>query len=407
MQAILVLNAGSSSIKFATFEHAASAAALRPIGFGHVAQIGAEVEFAVEAGGSMQPERSRAPSPQGTFDHVAAMAMVFNWIEAQHGQLQVVAAGHRVVHGGQKYLTPVRVNDEVLRDLDALVPLAPLHQPNNLNAIRALLQTLPELPQVACFDTAFHSTQPGVAQAFALPREITDAGVRRYGFHGLSYEYIATQLPRVLGDRANGKVIVAHLGNGASLCALVDRKSVASTMGFSALDGLVMGTRCGMLDPGVVLYMLQELGMAAQEISQMLYSRSGLLGLSGISADMQILLASSDPRAAKAIDLFVYRIACEIGSLAAAMGGLDALVFTAGIGEHAALIRHRVCLACESLGATLNERANSNGEELIHAAESTLRMAVVPTHEELMIAAHTVRVTTCGQADSHQLQGAP
>ncbi|HWR88506.1 MAG TPA: acetate/propionate family kinase [Acidiferrobacterales bacterium] len=407
MDAILVLNAGSSSIKFATFEHSASAAIPRLISLGHVAQVGSEVEFVVKDCSGTPLERSSAPSPQSGFDHSAAMATVFGWINTQRAELELVAVGHRVVHGGSKFLAPVRVDDEVLRNLDALVPLAPLHQPHNLRAIRALLQASPELPQVACFDTAFHSTQPRVAQAFALPREFSDAGVRRYGFHGLSYEYIATQLPRVLGDRAHGKVIVAHLGNGASLCALVDGKSVASTMGFSALDGLMMGTRCGTLDPGVVLYMLQELGMTAQEVDQMLYSRSGLLGLSGISGDMQILLASTDPRAAEAIDLFVYRIACEIGSLAAAMGGLDALVFTAGIGEHAAPIRHRVCLACKWLGATLNETANSNGEELIHAAASALRLAVVPTHEELMIAAHTLRATASGQPDSYQLRGSP
>lgn len=403
MDAVLVLNAGSSSIKFATFEHSVSAALPRQIDLGHVAQVGAEVEFLVKGRGGKSPERSGTPSPQGSFDHGAAMAKVFDWLNTQRGQLELVAVGHRVVHGGRKYLTPVRVTDEVLRDLDALVPLAPLHQPHNLRSIRALRRASPKLLQVACFDTAFHSTQPGVAQSFALPREISDAGVRRYGFHGLSYEYIATQLPRVLGDSANGKVIVAHLGNGASLCALVDGKSAASTMGFSALDGLMMGTRCGTLDPGVVLYLLQEFGMAPREISQMLYSRSGLLGVSGISADMQILLTSADPRAAEAIDLFVHRIVCEIGSLAAAMGGLDALVFTAGIGEHAAPIRHRVCLGCEWLGAKLNEEANSSGRELIHAASSALRLAVVPTNEELMIAAHTIRATGNVQQHSNHL----
>ena len=224
-----------------------------------------------------------------------------------------------------------------------------------------------------------------------MPREITDAGVCRYGFHGLSYEYIATQLPRVLGDRANGKVIVAHLGNGASLCGLVGGKSVASTMGFSALDGLAMGTRCGALDPGVVLYLLQQLQMSPHDVSDLLYSRSGLLGVSGISSDMQILLASADPRALAAVDLFVYRIICEIGSLAAAMGGVDALVFTAGIGENAAPIRDRVCRACAWLGAVLNEKANDSGRESIHALTSALHLAVIPTNEERMIADHTLR----------------
>lgn len=319
------------------------------------------------------------------------MATILNWINARRDTLRLVAVGHRVVHGGRKYFAPVRVNDEVLHDLDTLVPLAALHQPHNLRSIRVLRETAPDLPQVACFDTAFHRTQPNVAQAFALPREISDAGVRRYGFHGLSYEYIATQLPRIFGARANRKIIVAHLGNGASLCALDDGKSVASSMGFSALDGLMMGTRCGTLDPGVVLYLLQELHMAPQDVSDMLYSRSGLLGVSGISSDMQTLLASTDPRAAEAIDLFVHRVVCEIGSLAAAMGGLDALVFTAGIGEHAAPIRDRICRACEWLGAALDEKANLGGQELIHASSSALWLAVVPTNEESMIAAHTLR----------------
>lgn len=392
MKTILVLNAGSSSIKFARFEHAASAAALRLIDLGHVAQVGADVELVVRRGDGMQVHQSHVPAHQGAFDHGAAMATVFDWLAAQGDTHDLVAVGHRVVHGGRRYLAPVRVNDEVLHHLDALVPLAPLHQPHSLKAIRSLLLSVPGLPQVACFDTAFHSTQPSVSQAFALSREITDAGVRRYGFHGLSYEYISTQLPRVLGDRASGRVIVAHLGNGASLCALVEGKSVASTMGFSALDGLVMGTRCGSLDPGVVLYLLQERGMTVQEVGHMLYIQSGLLGVSGISADMQVLLASTDLRAAEAIDLFVHRVVCEIGSLAAAMGGLDSLVFTAGIGEHAAPIRHRVCRACEWLGAVLNEEANDTGKELIHADSSAMQLAVVPTNEELMIATQTLRV---------------
>jgi acetate kinase len=285
----------------------------------------------------------------------------------------------------------VLVTDEVLDDLDTLVPLAPLHQPHNLKAIRFLREYMPRLPQVACFDTAFHATQPNVAQAYALPRDITGAGVRRYGFHGLSYEYIASQLPRVLGDRAHGKVVVAHLGSGASLCALIDGKSVASTMGFSALDGLMMGTRCGALDPGVVLYMMQALHMTPEEVSDLLYNRSGLLGVSGISNDMQVLLASTDPRAVNAVDLFVHRIVCEIGSLAAAMGGLDALVFTAGIGENAAPIRSRVSRACEWLGALIDEEANYNRRELIHAPSSRLQLVVMATDEEKMIATKTLR----------------
>jgi acetate kinase len=244
--------------------------------------------------------------------------------------------------------------------------------------------------QIACFDTAFHMTQSSVAQAYALPRTMTNAGIRRYGFHGLSYEYIATQLPRVLGEKAHAKVIVAHLGNGASLCGLVNKKSAASTMGFSALEGLVMGTRSGSLDPGVVLYFLQELNMSADQVSNLLYNQSGLLGVSGISSDMQVLLNSPEPHAAQAIDLFVYRIISEIGSLAAAMGGVDALVFTAGIGEHAAPIRERICHACSWLGAALDRTANHMGQEKIHAPESQLQMVVIPTDEEKMIALHAI-----------------
>lgn len=391
MDAVLVVNAGSSSIKFAAFDPVAFPDQPSLIGKGQVAQVGAEVELLVELSDGTVLERSRTALERGAFDHDEAMARMFAWFDAHRGGLDLVAVGHRVVHGGRKYSSPVRITEEILRDLDSLVPLAPLHQSNNLKAIRAIGARWSAVPQVACFDTAFHGTLPAVARAFALPREITDAGVRRYGFHGLSYEYLALQLPRVLGDASRGKVIAAHLGNGASLCALAGGKSVASTMGFSALDGLMMGTRSGTLDPGVVLYLLQELHMSAPEVSDLLYRRSGLLGVSGISSDMQTLLSSADPRAAEAIDLFVHTIVCEIGSLTAAMGGVDALVFSAGIGEHAAPIRSRVCAGCAWLGVVLDEEANSGGRELIDAASSAVRVAVVPTDEEHMIAIHTLR----------------
>ena len=390
MDAILVLNAGSSSIKFAAFDPVSSPGELRLISRGRVSQVGADVELQVNNADGTLLEKLHWSSAPGAFDYDKAIARMFSWLAEHCGGRKVAAVGHRVVHGGKNYSAPVLVSPEVLRDLDTLVPLAPLHQPHSLKAIRILRQRWPAVAQVACFDTAFHSTQPAVAQAFALPREITEAGVRRYGFHGLSYEYIASQLPRVLGAWAGGKVIVAHLGNGASLCALQGGKSVASTMGFSALDGLMMGTRCGSLDPGVVLYLLQQLHMSAQQVSDLLYSRSGLLGVSGTSSDMQVLLSSADPRAAEALDLFVHRIVCEIGSLAAAMGGLDALVFTAGIGEHAAPIRARICVGSEWLGAKLDEEANDRSRELIHASSSALRLAVVPTNEESIIAAHTL-----------------
>jgi acetate kinase len=281
------------------------------------------------------------------------------------------------------------VDAALLQALDELVPLAPLHQPHNLSAIRVIAQRWPQVPQVACFDTAFHHTQPAVAQALALPRRFAQAGVRRYGFHGLSYEYIATQLPAVLGaEVAQGRVIVAHLGNGASLCAMKGLRSVASSMGFSALDGLVMGTRCGALDPGVVLYLMQHEGMDAAAISHLLYSESGLLGVSGISSDMKTLLESSSVQAQEAIDLFVYRVCGQIGQMAAALGGVDALVFTGGIGEHAAPVRARIATTCHWLGARLDAHANTAGHTHISTPGSAMQMALVPTDEEWMVARH-------------------
>lgn len=391
MNAILVVNAGSSSVKFALFEPVAVADTPTLIGKGRVAKVGDHVELIVKSADGTLLEKRQVACESASFDYDHAMTLMVAWLAGHDGGRQVAAVGHRVVHGGQTYVNPVLVNAEILRELEAHVPLAPLHQPHNLKAIRLLGEHLPGVPHVACFDTAFHSTQTATAQAFALPRELTEAGVRRYGFHGLSYEYIATQLPRVLSDQAGGRVIALHLGNGASLCAIHQGKSVASTMGFSALDGLMMGTRCGMLDAGVVLYLLQQLRMSPQEVSDLLYNRSGLLGVSGISGDMQVLLQSGDRRAAEAIALFVYRIVCDIGSLAAAIGGVDALVFTAGIGQHAAEIRARICEGCEWLGVRIDRDANNNGHDMIHAESSVIHLAVIPTDEELMIAVHTQR----------------
>ena len=364
---------------------------------GRIAVVAAGVELRIEdAAGAVLDTSHWAPAVGGAFDHAAALHRLFAWLDGHQSGLALLAVGHRVVHGGARFEAPVVVDAAVLRGLEALVPLAPLHQPHGLAAIHAVASRWPGVPQVACFDTAFHHTQPAVARAFALPREITEAGVHRYGFHGLSFEYIADQLPRVFaakqtGTAARRKVIVAHLGNGASLCALVDGRSVASTMGFSVLDGLVMGTRCGALDAGVVLYLQQHMGKTVQQVSTLLYEQSGLLGVSCISSDMQVLLASSDARALEAIDLFVYRAAVEIGAMAAAMGGLDALVFTGGVGENAAAVRQRICAACAWLGAVLDDTANSIDLELIHAASSTMALAIVPTDEGLMIARHTVR----------------
>lgn len=385
MTQLLVLNAGSSSIKFAIFTANKTPQLLMK---GHVAQRGHDMQWLVKDAQGQQLEKSQQTCPQDHFEHDAALALLLDWLDKQAGTSAFKVIGHRVVHGGQQYSAPVRINAAVLQALESLIPLAPLHQPHNLKVIRLLQERWPDVPQIACFDTAFHATQAAVAQAFALPRHITQAGVRRYGFHGLSYEYIATQLPRALGDKASGKVVVAHLGNGASLCGMVNGKSVATTMGFSALDGLVMGTRCGAIDPGVVLYLLQFMQMDAQAVSNLLYNDAGLLGVSGISSDMQVLLNSAEPSAIQAIDLFVYRITCEIGALAAAMGGIDALVFTAGIGEHAAIIRERICHACAWLGAQLDATANAQAQEQLSTPSSALFLAMIPTDEEKMIALH-------------------
>jgi len=301
----------------------------------------------------------------------------------------VLSVGHRVVHGGAKYAGPCIVTPEVLADLRALIPLAPLHQPYNVGAIEAVSERLPGVPQVACFDTSFHRGQPAVAELVPLPKAIRDAGVQRYGFHGLSYEYIASALPAVAPDIAGGRVIVAHLGSGASLCAMKGRKSIDSTLGFTALDGLCMGTRPGSLDPGVVLHLFQTLGQSAADVEKLLYKQSGLIGISGISNDMRDLLESADPAARLAVDYFVYQAAKHVGSLAAALAGVDALVFTAGIGEHSAEIRRRICEASAWLGVELDARANATHGPRISTVGSRVSAWVVPTNEELMIARHT------------------
>jgi acetate kinase len=325
-------------------------------------------------------------------DHEKALDVVVEACRQQLSGVQVVAVGHRVVHGGVEFAAPVRVDDRVLAALEKLVPLAPLHQPHNLAAIRAVSVRAPHLPQVACFDTAFHRTQPDLAQRFALPRRFTDEGVRRYGFHGLSYEYIASVLPGVDARAARGRTIVAHLGNGVSMCAMRNCRSIATTMSFTPADGLVMGTRVGSIDPGVLLYLMARHGMDARKLEHVIYHESGLLGVSGISSDMRALLSSVDPRAAEAIDLFVYRIVREIGSLAAALGGLDAIVFTAGIGENAPVIRERVCRDSAWLGVHLDEQANASGARRISTSASAVVVWVLATNEELMIAQHARQV---------------
>ncbi len=385
MGEILVLNSGSSSIKFAVFTAAAEPARVL---HGLISGIGATSGFSAEdSDGRALP--AELPGGGAPLTHATALAWLFDWLAAKGGGGKLLGAGHRVVHGGANYAEPVRVDGGVLSALEALVPMAPLHQPHNLAAVRALMTLRPELPQVACFDTAFHRSQSTLAQSFALPRALTEGGVRRYGFHGLSYEYIAGVLPQHLGERAGGRVIVAHLGNGASLCALRSRRCVATTMGFTALDGLMMGTRSGAVDPGVLFYLMREKSMTPDAVEDLLYRRSGLLGVSGISSDMRELLENDDPRAKEAVELFCYRVAREIGSLAAALGGLDALVFTAGIGERAHEVRTKICAQSRWLGVELDAAANRENRAVISAAQSSVSVLVIPTNEELVIARHT------------------
>jgi acetate kinase len=387
-RALLVLNAGSSSIKFSVYEVGERAAALAALYRGEVDGLGTRPRFVArdKAGTGLADEALSAGAT-----HDDGLGAILAWIEARTSNTALIAAGHRVVHGGVRYASPVRVTPEVLRELEALVPLAPLHQPHNLEAIKTLAKRRPALPQVACFDTAFHTTQPAVAQAFALPRDLGEAGIKRYGFHGLSFEYIASVLPEHLGDGADGRVVVAHLGAGASMCAMRGRRSLATTMGLTALDGLPMGTRPGAIDPGVILHLMTERGMSVGDITELLYKKSGLLGLSALSSDVRDLLASDSPHAAWALDVFVYRVGRELGSLAAALGGLDALVFTAGIGEHAVPIRARVCRDAAWLGIQLDEDANQRGGPCITARGSRATAWVIRTDEELMIARHTLR----------------
>ena len=383
---ILVLNSGSSSIKFGVYD--GDDEALPLLGQGQIDGINGRARLsAVDQSGETVVDKTVGEG----LDHGKAMALLVEWGQTREAARDIAAVGHRVVHGGTLFDGPVLINETVLSQLEALDPLAPLHQPHNLAGVAVLRALEPSLPHVACFDTAFHRHLPELAQRFALPREYHDAGIRRYGFHGLSYEYIAEVLPEVVGPAiAGGRVIVAHLGNGASMCALRDRRSVETTMGFTALDGLPMGTRCGNLDPGVALYLQGEWGMSTAEVNELLYHRSGLLGVSGISNDMRTLLASDKSSAREAIDLYVYRINRELGALTAALGGIDALVFTGGIGEHAAPIRAMVCGLARWAGIRLDAAANEKKHATcISAPDSDTAVWVIPTNEEWMIARHT------------------
>lgn len=383
---ILSVNAGSSSVKLSIFDVSSGLRSDGAIAHGTVSGIGdAPRHRVLDGAGAILTDEALA----NVTTHEEAFLHVSSWLRHQFPDLQFLAAGHRVVHGGLRFVQPVRVDADVLAGLRELVALAPLHQPHNIAAIEAIARLYPGMPQVVCFDTAFHHGQPAVATTLALPQAFTDAGVRRYGFHGLSYEFIASQLPSVLTQAERRRVVVAHLGSGASMCALLDGRSIATTMGFSALDGLVMGTRPGALDAGVILYLLDR-GMSSTAIGDLLWKRSGLLGVSGISGDIQELLAHSEASAARAIELFVYRIVRELGSLAAALGGLDALVFTAGIGEHASQIRTAVCDAATWLGIAIDEAANQANVRWISTAASRVAVLVVPTDEEAIVARHTV-----------------
>jgi acetate kinase len=387
---LAVLNAGSSSIKFALCAAPDESLLFR----GQIESIGLEPRLKVrDTAGSTIAEQKWPPE---NFDHSAATRQIVQVANDLLNGSKVVAVGHRVVHGGMKYGAPVRIDADVVRELEEFVPLAPLHQPHNLAPIRAIIEHAPKLPQVACFDTAFHRSQAPIVQSFALPRRYFAEGVRRYGFHGLSYEYIAAEMQRVAPDIADARLIIAHLGNGASLCAVHRGRSVASTMGFTAVDGLVMGTRCGTIDPGVILYLMDQHDMDARAIEDLIYRKSGLVGVSAISADMRTLRASPAPEAAEAIALFVHRIVREIGSLAAALGGLDGLVFTAGIGENDPATRSEVTDGCAWLGLTLDRARNLAATGRISADASRIQAWVVPTNEELMIARHTAGLLKLG-----------
>lgn len=384
---LLVINAGSSSIKFAVYQCGDNDRLIEDCR-GHIEGICNTPAFKVmHPNGELLADNYLANGNE--LDHKAALEIAVSWLMKYLGNGKLLATGHRVVHGGVNYALPVLVNAEVMAYLAKLIPLAPLHQPHNLAAIHALQEMMPGLPQVACFDTAFHQNQPEIAQYTGLPRRFFEQGIRRYGFHGLSFEYIASVLPDINPALDKARVIVAHLGNGASLCAMRNRRSIATTMGFSPLDGLLMGTRCGSLDPGIILYLMRNDGMTADQLEHLLYYESGLLGISGISGDMRTLLMSEDAKAKQAIDLFVYRISREIGSLTAVLGGLDALIFTGGIGENSEEIRERVCQQAAWLGLSIDQQANRAALTKISDQSSKVSVFVIPANENITIVRHT------------------
>ena len=381
---ILVINAGSSSIKFALYDQSNLGVLLQ----GVLESIGTSAKFSTKGQWAEKIPAHSQPNPKD--NHRTLVAWLLELFTQNLSDSTIVAAGHRVVHGGANFTKPALLTPQVIHELEQLTPLAPGHQPHNLAAIDAVSQIWPDIPQVASFDTAFHRTQSKTAQMFALPYELTDEGIVRYGFHGMSYQYICDQLPMVIGSqKALGKTVIAHLGHGASMCAVENLKSVTTTMGFTALDGLVMGKRCGDIDPGVLLYLCQQKGMSPAEVDTLLNTKSGLLGVSGLSSDMRDLLASDDGKAKQAVDLFVYRINQQLGSMVASLGGLETLVFTAGIGTHSASIRKMVCELAKWLGIELDEGANAAGKTIISTSESKIQVLVIPTDEEFVIASAT------------------
>jgi acetate kinase len=399
MKAVLILNAGSSSLKFALFPMSPKLADMPRLS-GQVEGIGAEPLMSAKDASSGERFTEALAVPPDTDmngQHRLALEFIFAWINRHSPGVEIVAAGHRIVHGGDHYGAPVVLTPEVVAELETLIPLAPLHQPHNLRAIKSLFTLMPEVRQVGCFDTAFHRTRLPVAERFPIPRALFNEGVKRYGFHGLSYEYVSRQLPDLLGEeKARGAILIAHLGNGASMCALRDGLSRDTSMGFTAVDGLMMGTRTGSLDPGVILHLVEQKGMDAKALSNLIYKQSGLLGVSGISQDMRVLLESDEDSAKEAVELFCYRAACMVGQLSMAAGGLEALVFTGGIGEHAAPVRARIAEWLAWTGLHLYPAANQRHATRIHTKDSKVEVLVVPTNEEWMIGHHTVNLLGLG-----------
>jgi acetate kinase len=399
---VLTLNAGSSSLKFAVFA-ASDSGALNLLASGQIQGIGATPRGAVTAAATGAKTDLVFDPSLGRVDHQAAIGAILGWLRKAGYDNSVAAVGHRIVHGGPDLAKPMLIDAAVVAKLQRLIPLAPLHQPHNIAGIEAAMNAFPSVPQVACFDTAFHRSQPFVSDTYALPRSYYDEGVRRYGFHGLSYEYIMGKLRSIAPQVAREDVVIAHLGNGASMCAVTNGRSIASTMGFTALDGLPMGTRCGQIDPGVLLYLMAAKGMNADQISDLLYNKSGLKGMSGISQDMRELEASDSPAAHDAIAYFVERIRRELAGLAATVNGIEGIVFTAGIGEHSWRVREAVLKGMEWLGALIDDEANRASAQIISSRSSKTIIFVIPTDEERMIAEHTVATAGVAKLDARPL----